>query len=814
MFTTITNYHNIQALHREYIWEIGENSSTGWLAGALLGSEIIRVRCIHSPHLDKTRYHLAIQTANAATASSFAQAVCNEDLAIQTDNAANTTGTLPYHSWIVNRGDEQWPIIGEQDSTQAILAPYLQGFAFSDTEIRLTRPLASEERIYGLGERTGPMNKRGQTFPIWNVDPPLRHNAETSTMYTSIPFYIGLQLETGRAYGMLIDHTGLITMDIGHSEASEVNITLEGDSMVAYFFVGPTPADVLRQYADLTGSMPLPSRWAIGHHQCRWSYMSEQQVLELAATLRQRQHPCDAIWLDIDYMQGYRDFTWNSATFPDPARMTQQLHEQGFHLVTIIDPGIKVDEEYSIYQQGMQNDYFCRYEQGDLFLGSVWPGTCVFPDFSRSQVRQWWGELYQQLLAQGVDAFWNDMNEPALTNFFSSTQQDQLAVEEKEEQEQDESLLHGKTMDNTVLHRAGGDQPSGPDGPPVLHKFFHNAYGMEMARATYEGLNRLRPNSRPFVLTRSGTAGVQRYAAVWTGDNSSIWEHIPLAISMCLNLGMSGVPLVGADIGGFWGDSTGELLARFAQLGALMPFSRNHNAMGNVDQEPWAFEEPYESAYRKAIATRYQLMPYLYTLFYQAATRGEPVMRPLYYHYPQDQQACDVEDAFLIGDALLSAPVFEQGATSREVYLPASTWFDYWDGTAYPGGGTSEIPAPLDRWPLLVRGNSILPSSSVMQYADERAADPMTFTCYMATDGLASYTLYEDDGNTQDYKNGAFALTEISCRVAGDTVTVSIDEQHNGYHPSRQEYEIIVYIGGRRLQQRVKVGQGNSILTL
>src|SRR5437660_4916187 len=578
MFTTITPYYGIQELHGEYIWEAGESAAAGWLAGAMLGSEIIRVRFIRPPHFDKTRYRLANGGA----------------------------GTLPYHSWIVNRGDEQWPATSSQESAEAILASYLQGFAFSDTEIRLTRLLANEERVYGLGERTGDMNKRGQTFPIWNVDPPLRHNASTLTMYASIPFYIGLQRDTGRAYGVLIDHTGLITMDIGHSSASEAITTIEGDSLVAYFFVGPTPADVLRQYADLTGYMPLPARWAIGHHQCRWSYMTEQQVMKLAANMRTRQHPCDAIQPDIDYMQGYRDFTWNRDAFPDPAAMTQKLHEQGLHLVTIIDPGAKVDESYSVYQEGLQKDYFCRYEQGDLFLGSVWPGTCVFPDFSRSEVRQWWGNLYQGLLDQGVDAFWNDMNEPALTNPLASSEQDRPAVKEIEEKERQEPSLHGKTMDNTVLHRAGGDHPAGQDGPPVLHKFFHNAYGMEMARSTYEGLRRLRPVTRPFVLTRSGTAGVQRYAAVWTGDNSSIWEHIPLAITMCLNLGMSGVPLVGADVGGFWGNTTGELLARFAQLGAFMPFSRNHNAMGNVDQEPWSFGAPYESAYRKAIETRYQ----------------------------------------------------------------------------------------------------------------------------------------------------------------------------------------------------------------
>jgi alpha-glucosidase len=503
-------------------------------------------------------------------------------------------------------------------------------------------------------------------------------------------------------------------------------------------------------------------------------------------------------------MNGYRNFTWNPETFPDPSHMTRNLHERGFHLITILDPGTKIDDKYFVYQQGMQHDYFCRYSNGKLFTGNVWPGECVFPDFSRSEVRNWWGNLYSILLDQGVDGIWNDMDEPSLTKL--------LLPAEKIEEATQEPVIHSNTMDNTVLHRAGGDDPTGPDGPPVMHQFFHNAYGMEMAGSTYEGLSRLRPNSRPFVLTRSGTAGMHRYAALWTGDNTSEWEHISLAIRMSLNIGMSGVSFVGPDIGGFWKASNGELLVRFAQMAAFMPFCRNHNAIGNPGQEPWAFGEPYESAYRKAIEARYSLLPYLYTLFHEASTNGSPIIRPLYYHYPGDEQACDSENEFLIGDALLSAPITEAGLTSYTVYLPEGLWFDYWDGTGYPGETTSEIPAPIDRWPLLVRSNSILPMGPVMQYIDQQPTDPLTFTCYMATDGLASYTLYEDDGNTQAYRNGTYATTSVSCRVEPDRVTVRIDEQHSNYRPQREAYEIIVRVGSRVLQQRVKAGQGTAIV--
>jgi len=769
VFTTVTQPRYTRTSERETIWETDTGDHT--LAAALLGTNIVRVRFQRTALLDTKRYALP-------------------------DNAQ---GTLPYHSWIVTTGDETWHT--PETGIQATLAPYIQGFAQSATALRLTLPLTSTERIFGMGERTGSMNKRGQAFSVWNIDPPDRHDNATPTMYTSIPFFICFRPDDGRAYGVLVDTTESVEMDMGETAPQEASITVENDTLVVYFFTGPTPAKVMQQYTALVGHMPLPARWTLGHHQCRWSYKTQQEVLDVAAKMRERKHPNDAIWLDIDYMDGFRNFTWNSENFPHPEQMTATLHEQHMQLVAILDPGTKIDDQYFVYQQGMQNGAFASYESGKVFEGSAWPGPCVFPDFSQSRVRAWWGDLYKPLLAQGVDSIWNDMNEPAMTNFFSK-------------QSDAEESLHGKTMDVAVLHRCGGADSTGPDGPPTLHKFFHNAYGMEMVRATYESLLRERPNTRPFVLTRSGTAGIQRYSAVWTGDNVSRWQDISLALRMCLNLGMSGVPFVGSDIGGFWEKADGELLVRFAQLGAFLPFCRNHNALGNPDQEPWAFGERYENAYRTAIEARYQLLPYLYTLFQEAATSGAPIIRPLYYHYPLDEQACDTETAFLIGDTLLSAPITAPGETSSDVYLPTGPWFDYWDNTEYPGGAVSTIPAPLERWPLLIRANSILPTGPVTQYVDEPSDAPLTFTCYMATDGLAQYTLYEDDGSTQAYRDGAFAHTSISCRVDGTVTTVRIDEQHTGYMPRWQAYQIVVRVGGRVLQQQVATGQGSVTIRL
>jgi alpha-glucosidase len=770
MFETIRHLLYQEAPGHEHLWI--DTTADCLIAGTLLGSSVIRVRVQRGQQVDTARYKLA----------------------------SGTNGTLPYHSWIVERGDEHWATGVSEEEARAIVEPYTRGFAASPDALRLTQPLESDERVFGLGERTGSMNKRGQAFPIWNIDPHKGHDFRTVTMYTSIPFYLCHSVADGRISGVLIDHTGRVEMDIGKSDARTLSATVAGDSLVVYFFTGPTAFDVQWQYSALTGRMPLPPRWAIGYHQCRWGYASAQNVLEVASQLRERRHPCDAIWLDIDYMNGYRNFTWDSNTFPHPEQMAAELHEQGLHLVTILDPGVKIDEQYAVYQQGLAEEMFCRMPDGSVFTGSVWPGACHFPDFSQQKVRRWWGDLYKRLLDTGVDGIWNDMNEPALTGW---------NVDEKRAVH-----LDSNTMPDQVVHEAGDDNTTSPDGQRISHQFFHNAYGMEMARSTYNGLSRLRPDSRPFVLTRSGTAGMQRYAALWTGDNWSRWQDIAMAIPMCLNISMSGVPFVGVDIGGFWESSNGELLVRFAQLGALLPFCRNHSAITTARQEPWAFGEPYESAFRTALETRYRLLPYLYTLFREASRSGAPVIRPLYYHYPQDEQACDREDELLIGDSLLSAPIYEPGVTSRRVYLPEGAWFDFWSGQEYPGAGWSELPAPLARWPFLIRGNSILPTGPLMQHTGELPTDPLTLTCYMTANGLANFKLYEDDGSSLAYRAGSFAETRITCRASDEGATVEIEERFNRFRPQRETYEIVVHIGGKTLRQTVQAGQGETVVRL
>jgi alpha-glucosidase len=710
--------------------------------------------------------------------------------------ASGAQATLPYHSCSIEKGDESWPPTPARPSWRQ---RHLAAFAASPTGLRLLLPLGQHVHLYGFGERADALDKRGLAFPIWNIDPPTPYRAETVTMYTSIPFFLCLDPARGETQGVFIDQSGMLYADLGQSQPDQIALTGESEMLAVYFFAGPTPADVLHQYTELSGHMPLPPRWALGYHQSRWSYASAEEVRTIATTMRARQHPCDAIWLDIDHLDGFRNFTWNPTTFPQPYELIAELRSQGLRLVTIIDPGTKAEPSYAVYQQGLARDYFCRTRKGELFLGHVWPGLCAFPDFSRQQVRQWWGTLHQAHLAMGVAGIWNDMNEPAL-----------ISPSRVESSQQ----MDSRTMDGSVVHQAGGQDRSGPDGPPLSHRQFHNAYGMQMARATYEGLRHLQPDGRPFVLTRSGTAGIQRYAAVWTGDNTSAWEYIPQAISTCLNLSMSGVPFVGVDIGGFWQDASGELLVRFAQLGALLPFCRNHSARDTVHQEPWAFAEPYETAFRTAITLRYRALPYLYSLFAAASRTGAPLMRPLAYHFPRDEQACCVSDAFLIGDTLLCAPVYEAGADSRQVYLPAGTWFDYWTDQVYQGPQTHQIAVPLDHWPLFVHANRLLPLGPLMQYTDQRPADPLTIHCYLSPQGEARYTLYEDDGATQAYTNGTYAQTLITCQADRQGLQVAIEEDNAHFRPARTWYELVAHLPGRILTARLPAGQGATAIRL
>jgi alpha-glucosidase len=715
------------------------------------------------------------------------------------------TGTLkPRRSWAVALDDSAWSLVpftvqeqkNEITATTAQLTVHVQcnpcriwftdqnGHRFAeDTGLgigwrsHVTQPgdpilskvatwknIAPAEQFYGLGERTGLLNQRGKQLTQWTTDC-LNYGVLTDATYHAIPFLLSLQPTLG--YGVFLNTTCWSRFDTGSENPDQWRMEACSSELDYYLIYGPQPEQILKTYTQLTGRIPLPPRWAIGYHQSRWSYGSATEVRQLTQEFRQRRIPCDVIHLDIDYMQAYRVFTWNAQRFPDPAALIQELATSGFKVVTIVDPGVKQEPDagYRVFDEGMTHDYFVRHPNGNVFHGYVWPDRTVFPDFLRPEVRSWWGQLHQAFVEMGVAGIWNDMNEPALSDRPFGDRGEAIAFPL-----------------NT---------PQGPDDERTTHAEAHNLYGLMMAQACREGLAQLRPQERTFTLTRSGYAGIQRWAAVWTGDNHSLWDYLETSLPMLCNLGLSGVPFVGADIGGFAGNATPELFARWMQVGMLYPFMRGHTIQGSVQHEPWAFGDRVEQICRQYIELRYQLLPYLYTLFWEAATTGAPILRPLLYHYPADPHTYELYDQVLLGPSLMAAPVYRPGVEQRMVYLPKGAWYDWWTGDRHDGPIYRLVPAPLERMPLFIRGGGIVPLGPVMQYVDEL---PLTELRVRVGPGEGQWTLYEDDGHSVDAQTGAWASTTYTVSTAGNHVTMEMQPRRGKWMPESRRV-IIEMIG-------------------
>jgi alpha-glucosidase len=627
-----------------------------------------------------------------------------------------------------------------------------RGMGFAGPKCRTYRELAPDEMFFGCGERVGLMNKRGQSLTFWNTDNP-SHTYLSDTLYVSIPFLISTR--PGAHYGIFFDNTHRTFFNLGQVD-DEKHYFLEADAgeLDYYFIAGDSVSELVRGYTALTGRMWMPPKWALGFQQCRWSYMSAIEMLRIARNFRRRKIPCDVLYCDIDYMDGYRVWTWNPKTFPKPREFVKTLRKMGFSLVTIIDPGVKNDDDYVVCRQAKSKNMCVRAADGKPFVGEVWPGPSVFPDFTSRRVRKWWGQWHKDFLELGVAGFWNDMNEPAVFD----------------------TPDHSMPLDN--VHEF--------DGHWTTHRRAHNVYGFNMARACYEGLRTLGPNQRPFVITRAGFAGIQRFAMVWTGDNNSTWEQFAASIPECIGLGLSGVPFCGPDVGGFGMNCTGELLVRWTQAGAFFPFFRNHSAIGTRRQEVWTFGREVEEICRKFIRLRYSLLPYLYGLFREAADTGAAILRPLFWEFPEDPQTYATDDQFLLGHALLVAPVLKPATRQRAVHLPAGAeWYDFWTKQKHAGGQYVTIPAPLDTMPLFVRAGSIMPMCEPFEYVGQRPVTEIFLDVYPAND-RATGTLYEDDGESFDYERGDFALTKFTW-INGELRT---EERRTRYQSATRKFTV------------------------
>ncbi|HKX83438.1 MAG TPA: glycoside hydrolase family 31 protein, partial [Pyrinomonadaceae bacterium] len=523
----------------------------------------------------------------------------------------------------------------------------------------------------------------------------------------------------------------------------------DGGEIDYFIFTGGkarSPKKVMEDYANLTGKTPLPPLWALGNQQSRWSYFPEKRVREIADGFRSRKIPLDVIYLDIDYMDGYRVFTWDKSRFPDPKKMIGDLKNDGIQTVLIIDPGIKVDQKYAVYADGKAKGMFVKNRDGSELNRDVWPQASAFPDFTDAKARAWFGEQYKGHIEEGVAGFWNDMNEPGV-------------------------FLTKQTPKPEILYHPDKTFPYGTphagDGHADTHKRFHNVFGMQMARSTFENVKRLRPEKRPFVLTRAGFAGVQRFSAVWTGDNYASWDHLALSIPMLANLSVSGVPFVGCDVGGFNDRPSGELYTRWLQAAALTPFLRSHSVGWAGNKEPWEFGDEYTPMNRRSIELRYQLLPYLYSLFYQHERTGQPIMRPLWFEFPSDTGTYLVNDIYMVGSDILVAPVIREGMRARDVYLPAGTsWISWWTGERFDGGKQHRIDAPLEQLPLFVRAGSVIPTQQVIQHTGEMPNAPITLTVAAGIDPgkVETVDIHQDAGDGFGYRLSEWRTVRVEHR--------------------------------------------------
>ncbi|PST82018.1 glycosyl hydrolase [Pedobacter yulinensis] len=618
-----------------------------------------------------------------------------------------------------------------------------------------TKKCNAEENFFGLGDKSGNFNLRGRRFQNWNTDA-YSYGWDRDPLYRTVPFYIGIH--GAAAYGIFFDNTFRSYFDFGKEDESKTSFWADGGELQYYYIHGPHMMDVVKRYHSLTGTHQLPPRWALGYHQCRWSYYPETKVRDIARNFRERRIPCDAIYLDIDYMDGYRCFTWNKKYFPDPKKMIKELSDQGFKTVVMIDPGIKVDDNYWVFKEGKEKRYFCRRSDDYYMEGHVWPGRCQFPDFTNPKVRTWFGGLYKELVEMGVAGFWNDMNEPA--------------------------VFGSGTFPNDVRHNYEGYRGS--------HRKAHNVYGMQMVRSTYDGLRKLQRNKRPFTITRAGYSGVQRYACVWTGDNVASWEHLKIGNIQCQRLSVSGIPFAGTDIGGFSGEPDGELFTRWIQMGVFSPFMRAHSAGDTREREPWSFGEPFESINRKFIELRYRLMPYLYSVFWEHHRYGFPILRPLVMLEQENISNHYRQDEFTFGDKILVCPVLEQGATARQVYLPKGQWYNFWTNELLQGGAEYNIEARLEDMPLFARAGSVIPEYPVMQYVGEKNVDELLLNVYYADYEVNSF-LYEDHGDTFAFEQDIYL--EKKYNVRGDDRNLYIEQAVEGLYTSMYELYDLRVIG-------------------
>lgn len=624
----------------------------------------------------------------------------------------------------------------------------------TEEQLQFEYTLENEEKVYGLGENVRGINKRGWIYKSCCADEP-NHVEDRTSLYASHNFLV---LDGGKEqFGVFFDYPGIITFDVGYTHLNELKITLSEPDADVYVMTGESILDIVKQFRQLIGRSYIPPKWAFGYQQSRWGYMNEADIREVVKGHREKKIPLESIYMDIDYMERFKDFTVNQERFPDFPEFVKEMKAQHIHLVPIIDAGVKVEEGYDVYEEGIEKGYFCKKENGEYFVAGVWPGKVHFPDVLNKEAREWFGNKYQVLLDQGIEGFWNDMNEPSI--FFAQDRMDETFDKIAELKDKNLDLdtfqqftgLVGSLANNTddfkkFYHNV--------DGKMMRHDKVHNLFGYNMTRAAGEAFERLSPEKRILMFSRSSYIGMHRYGGIWTGDNKSWWNHLLLNLRMMPSLNMVGILYTGADIGGFGADATEDLVMRWTQLAMFSPLMRNHSAMGTREQEVYRFDHVEE--FRKIINIRYGLLAYIYSEYMKSALNSEMYFKPLSFVYTDDEFASQVEDQLLVGDSLMIAPVYNQNAKGRYVYLPEEMAMlrfrgvDDYDTEILPAGH-HYVEAGLFEMLVFVRPDKILVLTDGGEYTDEVDCDHVKALVFVKT--KAEYVWYEDDGMGKDYEN-------------------------------------------------------------
>lgn len=591
------------------------------------------------------------------------------------------------------------------------------GTSWVGEEVTAYRHMQEGERFIGLGEKTGNLDRTGNGYTNWNTDA-YGYSTNQDPIYSSIPFYMGLHHQLN--YGVFLDNSYQTDFNFGASNNRFSAFGARHGEMNYYFIWHSKMADIIKSYTWLTGRMPMPPLWSLGYQQNRYSYYPDTEVLRIAQTLREKKIPADGITLDIHYMDRYQLFTWDKKRFPNPKAMTSKLKSMGFETTVIVDPGIKIEPGAEAFERGLKADVYIKYSDGKNYAGAVWPGWCYFTDFTNPRGRDFWEKEVKFFSDYGVKGIWNDMNEIA---------------------------TWGQKMSSNIIFDW--------EGKKTTHLQAHNVYALLMAKSSYLGA-KAATNERPFNLTRAGYAGLQRYTAIWTGDNISADDHMLLGVRLVNSLGLSGVAYSGVDVGGFTGGPSQKLFARWMQVGAFTPYFRNHSAVNTKSAEPWTFGEEVTEISKNYVSLRYKLMPYLYSNFYEATQTGMPVARSLAIEHPFDKMiySTEYQNEFCFGPSLLVTPV-ESTRMIIKAYLPKGQWYDFYNDKEMEGESENYIDLSLSKLPVFVKEGSIIPMQSLVQTTAQLPTDTLMIHLYKGT--LAnSFVYYEDDGRSFDYEKSVY----------------------------------------------------------